>query len=248
MKKKLLIFSLCFLYFLIIGGIGCFTLFDTKQNENIAYEDDSQLEVEVVDKIDNDKNKEIIDNYINQYNNDDVKGEISIINTDYKKALMQYSNNDYYLNHLEDGTSSFMGSIYLDFRVDIDNSRKLLVFGHNSSNVDMPFKILEEYYDYDYYKEHQYIKIITKNKTRLYQIYSVHVEVSDFSYMATEFDNEDEWYKHINTLKERSMYDTGVMVDKDDKILILQTCSTHRKYSRYNQKFLLIVAKEISDI
>lgn len=233
---------------MIIGFIGCSTLFYNNHDDKIINDNDNQLGIEVVDNLDDDKNEEIVNSYIDKYNNDDVKGEISIINTDYKKALMQYSNNDYYLNHLEDGTSNFMGSIYLDFRVDIDNSNKLLIFGHNSSNVDMPFKILEEYYDYDYYKEHQYIKIITKNKTRLYQIYSVHVEVSDFSYMATEFDNEDEWYKHINTFKERSMYDTGVTVDKDDKILILQTCSTHRKYSKYNQKFLLVVAKEVSDM
>ena len=38
-----------------------------------------------------------------------------------------------------------MGSIYLDFRVDIDTSRKLLIYGHNSSNIDMPFTKIHRY-------------------------------------------------------------------------------------------------------
>ena len=123
--------------------------------------------------------------------------------------------------------------------------KKLLIYGHNSGNIVMPFKILEEYYDYDFYQGHKYIKIITSNKTRLYKIYSVFIEVEDFGYMQTDFNNEDEWYEHISNFKKKSMYDTLEDVKKDDNILILQTCSTYYKYRDYQKKFLLVVAKQV---
>ena len=138
-----------------------------------------------------------------------------------------------------------MGSIYLDFRVDIDNSKKILIYGHNSSNIDMPFKILEEYYKYDYYQNHKYIEITTSKEKKKYEIFSVHIETEDFSYMKTEFANEEEYLQHIQKLKSRSIYDTGVEISSEDEILIMQTCSTHKDYRKYSKKYLLIVLKKI---
>ena len=50
---------------------------------------------------------------------------------------------------------------------------------------------------------------------------------------------------HILKLKNKSMYDTNVSVNEDDKILIIQTCSTKKEYSNYENKFLLIIAKRV---
>lgn len=189
--------------------------------------------------------QEIIDKVKTQYQNNDVVGILEINNTDYIVPIMQSNDNDYYLNHTPDGEYNFMGSIYLDFRVDIDNDKKLLIYGHNSSNIDMPFKILENYYDKDYYNNHKYIEITTSKEKKKYEIFSVHVETSDFSYMNTDFSNEEEYLKHITNLKNRSMYDINIDLTEKDEILILQTCSTHKDYKKYNKKYLLIVLKRI---
>lgn len=248
MKKERYILRFSFVLIVILISVITFSCLKEENNnksilstddENAVFKDDN--EVNVVEE-----NKKIIDYYKTKYNNDDVVGEFSILNTEYKKALMQNKkNNDYYLNHTENGSSSFMGSIYLDFRVSIDDSNKLLIYGHNSEYVDMPFKILEKYYDYNFYKEHQYIKIITPNKTRLYKIYAVLVETSDFSYMKTDFNDENEWFLHIKSFKDKSMYDTFEEVNESDNILIMQTCSTHSNYKKYDKKFMLVVAKEV---
>ena len=159
--------------------------------------------------------------------------------------LEKSDDNKYYLKHTPYGEKSSMGSVYLDYRVDIDSSKKLLIYGHNSSNVDMPFKILEEFYDRDYYDNHKYVEVTTSNMKKKYEIFSVFVEISDFSYMDITFDNDDEYLNHINNLKSKSMYDTGVALSKDDEILILQTCSEHPDYRNYQKKYLLIVLRRV---
>lgn len=245
MKKKLIIITIIIVYLFIISLLFNYLTLNMN-NTNINSDENITLIDEPIANL-GPTNEEIINEYINDYNNQDVVGEIKIVNTNYKKAIMQGDDNDYYLNHLENGTSSYMGSIYLDFRIDIENDNKLLVFGHNSDTIDMPFKILENYYSEDYYKGHKYIQITTKNKTRSYEIYSVFVEVSDFSYMKTDFVNKEDWYNHIKNFKDKSMYDTGIEINENDNILILQTCSTHSDYRMYEKKYLLIIAKEISN-
>lgn len=190
--------------------------------------------------------KQEIDTLKEKYNNNDVVGILSFDNTDYTKAVMQSSDNEYYLNHTEDKEENFMGSIYLDYRVNIDSSKKLLIFGHNSQNVDMPFKILENYYDKTYYDEHKYIYITTNNVKKKYEIFSVYVEYKDFTYMTINFKSDEDYYNHITKLKEKSLYNTDVELTEKDEILLLQTCSTHKDYQQYDKKYLLVIAKRIS--
>jgi len=189
--------------------------------------------------------EEIINSLKTEYQNDDIVGIFSIENTDFKVPLLQGKDNNYYLNHTPDGEENFMGSIYLDYRVDIDSSRKLLIFGHNSSRIDMPFKILEEFYDIDYLNNHKYVSITTTKMEKRYEIFSIFVETSDFSYMNINFNSDEEYYNHLIKLKEKSMYDTGVEISKDDEILLLQTCSTHKDYINYAKKYLLIILRRV---
>ena len=187
--------------------------------------------------------EEIINTMRREYHNNDVVGILSIDNTDYRVPILQGEDNSYYLNHTPDGKENYMGSIYLDYRNDIDSSRKLLIYGHNSSRIDMPFKILEEFYDIDYFNNHRYMSIITSKEEKKYEIFSVYVEPSDYTYMNLKFNSDEEYYRHILNLKNKSMYDTGIEVCYDDEILILQTCSTHKDYSNYAKKYLLIILR-----
>lgn len=189
--------------------------------------------------------EEIINKLRSEYNNNDIKGILEIDNTDYIVPVLQGNDNDYYLNHDAYGNRNGMGSIYLDFRVDIDTSRKLLIYGHNSSNIDMPFKILEEFYDKDYYDNHKYMWITTSTVKKKYEIFSVYVEVKDYSYMNVNFVDDEDYLSHITKLKEKSMYDTDIELSSEDEILILQTCSTHEDYSNYQKKYLLIILRRV---
>lgn len=238
-KKRIIsiIICICMLIFLV------FSLFFIDNNTN---DYNLELDIQQNNNVNNPINyKEIIDELKAQYNNDDVVGILEINNTDYVVPIMQSEDNEYYLDHTPDGKSNFMGSIYLDYRVNIDSSKKLLIYGHNSSRVEMPFAILEEFYDKDYYNNHKYVEITTSTTKKKYEIFSVHVETSDFTYMNINFENDEEYLNHLQILKSRSIYDTGVEVTKDDEVLILQTCSTHSDYRNYKKKYLLIILRRV---
>ena len=238
-KKKVLLLIIIILIVLVVLG---FCLYKLKSNKNYYL----NVDIESNNNVNNPINYEdVINNLRKEYNNEDIKGILEIDNTDYIVPVLQGSDNDYYLSHDAYGNKNGMGSIYLDYRVNIDTSRKLLIYGHNSSNIDMPFKILEEFYDKDYYDNHKYVLLTTSTTKKKYEIFSVYVEPEDYSYMNINFSSDSEYLNHLKKLKSKSMYDTGVEVTSDDEILILQTCSTHKDYHNYQKKYLLIILRRV---
>lgn len=238
-KKKIILLVICILIVLVVLSLYLYKL---KSNKNYYL----NVDIEPNNNVNNPINYEdVINNLRKEYNNEDIKGILEIDNTDYIVPVLQGNDNDYYLNHDAYGNRSGMGSIYLDYRVNIDTSKKLLIYGHNSSNIDMPFKILEEFYDKDYYDNHKYVLLTTSTTKKRYEIFSVYVETSDFSYMDVNFASDKDYLEHLTKLKEKSMYDTGVEVTSDDEILILQTCSTHKDYRNYQKKYLLIILRRV---
>jgi len=185
----------------------------------------------------------VVEDLQKEYDNEDIKAVLSIDNTDYNSLVMQSSDNKYYLYRNAYKKNDGLGTPFVDYRIDLNNTKKTLIFGHNSKYKEMPFKILENYYDEDYYKEHKYLNLTLKDETKKYEIFSVYVEYEDFDYYNLDFKNNTEWYKHITKLKNKSFYDTGVEISEDDEIIILQTCSTLKEYYKYKHKFLVIVGK-----
>ena len=203
----------------------------------------------IVNDVVNDYSKDEYKNEITflqeQYNNTDIVGILDFENSDYKVPIVQGSDNKFYLNHLPNKEYSIMGSIFLDYRVNINASRKLLIYGHNSSIYDMPFKILEKYYNEEYLENHPYVLIKTKDKERKYEIFSIYIATNDYKYMNVNF-TDLEYQEHVKYLEEKSMYKISSNLKYDDGILILQTCSTHKKYLKYKKKYLVLAFHEIN--
>ena len=178
----------------------------------------------------------------NYYNNDDIVGKVNIDNTCINEPVLKYTDNSYYLTHDSYGNYDGWGSIYMDYRTSLGD-RKILIFGHSSPSVDVPFNELENYYDKSFYQKHKYIELIGEEEKYQYEIFSVYVETSDFTYMNLKIDDET-YNSDLNKYKKNSLYETGVSVGDNDHILILQTCSNNSKYKKYKKKYLLIIAKE----
>ena len=181
-----------------------------------------------------------------EYQNSDIKAIIRLKNTGFEKILVQSSDNDYYLRKNLKKTYDIMGTPFIDYRSDIESSRKTIIYGHNGSSNTAPFKYLENYYDKNFYNEHQIIEIETEKGIKHYQVFSVYVETKDFTYYNKfKFSSNADFLKHITNLKNKSFYDIGVDINENDNILIIQTCSKLAKYKKYDKKYLLIISKEV---
>ena len=191
--------------------------------------------------------KENIESLRIEYNNDEVVGVIYIPDTSINSPVVQHDDNEYYLDHDINNEEKVEGTIFLDYRVDINSGRKNIIYGHNgdTSELAVPFSELENYYEEDYYKDHKYVYLEDEDGVGTYEIFSVYVETREPNYMYLNFKNDSSWNEHINYLKNKSLYDTNVEVDETDEILILQTCSHNENYIKYKDRYLLVVAKRI---
>ena len=179
-----------------------------------------------------------------QEENKDIVGYLVIPDTNIHEPVLQGPDNEFYLNHDAHKKKNAIRSIYLDYRVKINIGFKNLIYGHNSSTLNVPFKELEKYYDKNFFKNHQYIYLEDENYIQRYQIFSVFIETQDWSYMKLNF-TSDSFLEHLKSLKNKSLYETDVNIENDDEILILQTCSHHINYQKYKNKYLLVIAKKI---
>lgn len=184
----------------------------------------------------------IIEKLQNDYNNKDVVALLNVSNI-IEEPVVKSNDNNYYLNHNINKEEDKYGTTYMDYRIDLDTSKKILIFGHSSSYRETAFGKLERYYEKDFYEKNKYIKLTTSKDERTYKIFSVYIETSDWTYMNLKFNSEKDWKDHLEKIKDKSIYDTNIELKDDDEIIILQTCSTKEEYKKYKRKYLIVAAK-----
>lgn len=229
---------------LVMVGIVCYNVVDSKDKSALVNVDDISISNSMVNGNNNYSKVKKLQEY---YNNPDIKAIVSIEGNDsFNYPVVQASgDNDYYLSHDYYKNEDAYGVVSLDYRVDFNSSKKILIYGHSSVKRDAYFNSLENYYDKSYYDDNKYILLETDNGIRKYEVFSVYVETCDFTYMNMNFNGREDWYSHLVNLKSKSMYDTGVEIGIDDEVLIMQTCSNNSEYKNYSKKYLLVIAKRI---
>ncbi len=239
-RKTIKLFSLCIL--IILFSFQMVGEYKNRHDIDIQYVtvmDKANMETE--NKQEEKENK--ILNLRKEYKNNDITGFVSIDGTNISEPILKYKDNDYYLHHNSYGNYEINGSIFQDYRINLED-RKVLIYGHSSIYDDIPFNELEKYYNKSFYDSHKYIKLVTEDNEYLYEIFSVYVETSDFTYVNLKI-SDDMYNEHLKKYKSNSLYDTGVSVTDGDEVIILQTCSNDNKYKKYRKKYLLVIGKKI---
>lgn len=164
--------------------------------------------------------------------NPDVIGWIEITDTKVDYPIMQAEDNQYYMDHTFYGTENPAGSIYMEVENQEDFSDLVtFVYGHRMRDNSM-FGTLKYYEDYDYWKEHPQIFISTYEEDLVYDIFSVHrAKISEETYTLF-FQAGDAYETYLQNERAKSWYDTGIEVDRWDKILILVTCTADQRDER----------------
>ncbi len=208
------------------------SIYEEKTEEVIeeeVIEEEDEIEEEVIEEVGFYDDLEIRDNFVNlrtEFSNDDIVGFLTIDETSIDYPVVQTTDNFYYLEKDLYKNPSIAGSIYLDYENDItklDYNR--VIYGHNMRD-DIMFHSLRNYKDKEYFENNRYIKFSTLYNDYVYEVFSAYQADVSFPYITVLFDSEDHFYLLSNQFEKNSLYDTGVDIDKTDKVLTLSTCTS----------------------
>ena len=232
MKNRLFKIINLLLVIIIVLSFNCY--------RTLGIENNIDNKPVIVEKIDKKTDAIDINELRKKYNNNDIMAYIEIPEVT-SSIVLQSSDNDYYLSHDVYKKDDIKGTIALDYRNKITD-RKLLLYGHSGKEKDLPFLNLNNYINKDYWKAHDTIYLYTLDGKKEYKIFSSYIETEDYDYVNLNSFNGLSWFEHINKLKNKSKYDTGIQLEENDRIIILQTCSTNNEgFQNYN----LVIGKEI---
>ncbi len=242
MKKRNIIITLY-----VIAGILCITA-GISSLYLFAFENKPvNTEVKEKKKVKTKEKKDIyispVPGLINAYNNSDIVSELTIPSIDFETPVAKANDNEYYLQHSFNKEDSKLGAIFVDYRTnDIDTAKQINIYGHNSDYYTLPFKILENYQDENYFNTNKDIYLNTSKQSLHYKVFASKIITTEDEHMAINYGNYDNFLEHVSLMRENALFDTGENIKKEDKLLILQTCL----YNPEGRK-ILVLAKLIKD-
>ena len=181
-----------------------------------SYKKDLEFK-EKIAEYDFDKLKEI---------NTDIVGFIEVDNTNISYPVVKSSDNSYYLNHSYKKEKNNIGSIFLDYRNDLDNlSKNNIIYGHGRLDNTM-FGSLNNLLDSNNLdsKESYYITLSTPKSIMTFKIFSVYTIPKEGYYIKTYFSNNKYFKEFLETIVKRSIHKFNINVSPSDRILTLSTC------------------------
>lgn len=158
--------------------------------------------------------------------NQDTVGWIKVNGTKVNYPIVQTTDNDYYLKHDFNKNPNITGWVYGDYRDNfVDFGKNTIIYAHNMTNRTMFGSLVETQNEYWYTnKENQYIKLSTPTSNSVWAVFSTYTIEPIVDYLRTNFENIN-YQEFLNEMKSRSIYDFGIDVTEEDKILTLSTCN-----------------------
>lgn len=176
--------------------------------------------------------------------NEDCIGWLDIPGTEISYPVMHTPNiPEYYLWTDFDGNPSNYGVPFLDAGCRLNESRNLIVYGHNINQGEV-FGKLEAYEDKGYFQEHSNVFLHTESGVREYRIFAIfRVNVNRDTFPYDFRDGTDGKYSEfLGTAETLSLYDTGTIPDSAGSALTLSTCQNSAQGGR-----LIVIAVEVSE-
>jgi len=167
-----------------------------------------------------------------EYGNDDIIGRLLIEDTTIDYPVTRYKDNEFYLTRDIYKETSAAGWIYMDYENHVYTlDRNTIIYGHNMKK-DMMFHDLRLYRDEKFFSGHRYIIFDTLYEETVWEIFSFMKAPVELNYLQVS-PSDTEFGLLLYNIKALSMYDTGVPVTNQDKILNLSTCSVNPDEAMY---------------
>ncbi len=163
--------------------------------------------------------------------NPDTVGWLTIPGTTVDYPVAQTEDNDHYLHYDFLGESSPYGSLFVDCRDDLaDTKGNTIIYGHNLNNPQM-FGALMDYKNLEFYQQHPVLQFDTLYGDGTYKIVAMFlmddnesVDVFDY-HNRHNFNSEADAVDFLTQVERRTLIQTGVDVQPGDELLTLSTCS-----------------------
>lgn len=180
--------------------------------------------------------------------NPDIRGWITIPGTVINYPVVQTSDNNLYLTRDFNKQSSDYGTLFLDYRDNIQPlSRNLIIYGHNMKDGQMFHRILQ-YQQTDFYKSAPVIEFDTlygEYKWKVFACFIANASEKDgyvFPYLRTDFSSDDQLAAFLKEVNARSLLRTSVDVQPGDALLTLSTCTYE-----YDDARFVVMARRLRD-
>lgn len=178
--------------------------------------------------------------------NSDIKGWISIPQTVVNYPVVQSTDNDYYLHNNFNKAADNYGSLFLDYRDNINvQSQNLIIYGHNMKDGQMLTSIVN-YQQTDFYKTSSLITFNTIYSHYSWKVFAAFIANADpkdgyvFNYLVTNFSSDNDFNSFVKEVRARSLINTpSVDVVPGDTLLTLSTCY----YSSNNARFVVMARR-----
>lgn len=160
--------------------------------------------------------------------NENIVGWITIPNSQLNNPVMYSGDNDYYLHHNYLDEESRAGSVFMDFRNDVEGlGRHTILYGHVMRNGSM-FGEIAKFAEQSYADEHSVMTFSTLYGNYELQVFAAYETTTDFYYIETDFTDDAAFGQFLTEIQKRSVISMPVDVDvtATDQILTLSTCTT----------------------
>lgn len=165
--------------------------------------------------------------------NPDTVGWLTVKNTTVNYPVVQATNNSYYLNHDFNKNSNTLGWIFMDYRNNPnDLQQNTIIYGHNLSKDKLMFGNLSATLNSSWHtnSSNHYITFNTASADMQWRIFSIYKVEATNDYLYNNFASQEDFLTFANKMKSRSVYDFGVTINENDKLLTLSTCQNSGKW------------------
>lgn len=150
---------------------------------------------------------------------------------DYPVALGK--DNVYYLRHLFTGERNKLGTIFMDYRNHGNFSDKnTVLYGHNMKDGSM-FSSLTKYKNQSYYDSFPAMVLDTPAGDFKIELFAGIIIDGNQESVRFDFKDDHDFQNYIDSLKKASTFQSNTVVNADNRIITLCTCSYEFNNARY---------------
>lgn len=178
--------------------------------------------------------------------NSDTIGWIQVPGTDINNSVLQGHDNTVYLKMNERRKPDMYGAYALDYECNVGTrevmSPNTVIYGHSDlkDNPDGPrFSQLFRFTDKTFAHQTPYIRFSTSEEFMDWQVFAVFYPNVSMNYIKVNMTG-DELVKLAQAAMEQSIYDYGIKVGPNDKIITLSTCTMEYGVNDVSHRFVIM--------